>query len=289
MRWHLIVLALMAIGVIACSGGGGRDYPAAAASPAATDKADGKPGTPVHRKIIRDASLTLSVDNTAEVYQKIRNSVAGWGGFFAASNFSQRDQERYTARLKIRVPSNKLEQVLVDLARMGRVVSQSETGEDVTDEYVDTQSRMRNLQATETRLLELMARTGSVKDLLEAEKELTGTRERIETLQGRLNHLDDLVAYSTVDVTLIEQGPIESERFWNLGQTVMNAWSMFLYILRALVTGVIYTAFLVPFALPLWLISRLSLRRAAARARTLPSQPKTSPPEPESLETTPPE
>ena len=258
----ILVLLGFTLCATACSAGGGGDFaPSSQATPAAANTGGNPSAAKEMRKIIRDAKLTLSVKSVKIAFHEIRKAVPEWGGYLADSQLNGAAADRQEATLQIRVPSETLDRTLAQLAEMGDVVTQSETGQDVSEEYSDQESQLRNLQVAEKRLLHLLEQTGSVKDLLEVETQVTETRGKIEAIQGRLNALDNRVSYATIDIRLVENRPLATTRFWALGETVSDAQSMSLHILRALVTATIYLAFLLPFGLPLWLLQRWVARR----------------------------
>src|SRR6185503_15131936 len=90
------------------------------------------------------------------------------------------------------------------LESLGKVLERQVTAEDVTEEFVDSQARLRNLKRTEARLLEHLGRTGKLSDTLLVEKELARVRQEAEQLEGRLRFLSHRIAFSTITVTLRE-------------------------------------------------------------------------------------
>jgi len=213
------------------------------------------------RKIIRTAHLTLSVADPEESFRTIREKVSAWGGFVQGSNFQTHTQNP-SANLTIRVPSHRLDSSLQELGTLGDVLSQSEQGQDVSDQYKDLESQLRNLKVAEQRLLQLVKETGSVKDLLETEKEVTRVRGEIEKAQGQLNQLEHQVAMSTITIDLLKKNALNQGEFWRLGEAVQGAWNLFHFITRALVWVLIYSVFLLPFALPFWWVRRKKSKKS---------------------------
>lgn len=106
--------------------------------------------------------------------------------------------------IQARVPSDRFDRTVLDLEAMGKVLNKQVTAQDITEEYVDTEARARSLKKTEERLIEHLAKSGVLEDILRVEKELTRVREKIEQLDGRLRFLGDRVKYSTITITVQE-------------------------------------------------------------------------------------
>ena len=156
------------------------------------------------RIIIHTATMTLVVDQIQASIDRIAGVAASSGGWVVSS---QRDHQ-HSGSISIRVPSQQLAAVVQqmrDAAR--RVVSEVITSQDVTDEYVDLQSRLVNERRTETALVGILERAAKVEDALKIQQELSAVQENIERLQGRINFLQETSAFSlvTVNLTLAEE------------------------------------------------------------------------------------
>ena len=113
----------------------------------------------------------------------------------------------------MRVPAERFDETIERIRAHGReVVAEDVTGRDVTAAFTDIESRMRNAQATEKQLLEIMATARNVQDTLEVQREVAKVREEIETFQGQLNLLADQAALSTITVNLHPVPDLRVER-----------------------------------------------------------------------------
>ena len=151
------------------------------------------------RIIVHTATMTLVVDHIQRSIDQIAGIAAERGGWVVSS---ERDQ-KHSGAISIRVPSEHLGPVvqrLRDLA--GKVESEVITSQDVTDEYVDLQSRLVNERHTETALLNILEQADKVEDALRVQQELTAVQENIERLRGRIKFLEETSAFSLVTVTL---------------------------------------------------------------------------------------
>jgi hypothetical protein len=253
--WVLLLLLILA----GCSGPGPDSRPQPA--PAATSLAGEKPPGPQAainpvRKLILNVALTLRVAEINATSQKVRATAAELGGFVSNSRFDVNSDQNETASIEVKVPSDKLILFLTQVEPLGKVLSKSETGEDVTEQFVDLDARRNTLKREEERLLEILKSAGGLKDLLAVEQELARVRGELEQTEGKLKHLNYQVDYSTVTITLTANGQGQSVSFWDLSGTVANSWLMLKVCLRFLLQSAIYFAFLVPLIVPGWFIYR---------------------------------
>jgi hypothetical protein len=171
------------------------------------------------RKITRTANLEVSVDNVLESVQKVEDIAITSGGFVSNSSLAvtsgEEDNGIETATVKIRIPAEAYTDVLGQLRGIAKEVrSQSEDTQEVTEEYTDLQSRIRNLEATEGRYLDLLSRATTIGDILSLEDRLQSVRGQIEQVQGRINVLDDLTDLATISIRLVLPAvvtPVEEE------------------------------------------------------------------------------
>jgi hypothetical protein len=106
----------------------------------------------------------------------------------------------------VRVPVDQLDTVLKEIKSLGRVEQESQSGEDVTKDFVDLEARLANGRNTEKRLTDLLRqRTGTLSDVLEVERELSRVRGEVERMEAERKNIANLVAYASVDVKIIEQ------------------------------------------------------------------------------------
>lgn len=154
------------------------------------------------KKIIKEASLNMEVGNYKNFGSKLTILTEQYGGYI--ENSSENLETAVTANFVIRVPNSQFAALVANLEKLGKVNGKNITGRDVTSEFIDTESRLRNLQTQETRLLNLMEKTTSLTDIVTLENELARIRGEIENLQGRLKALDDTVVYSTIRLEVTE-------------------------------------------------------------------------------------
>jgi hypothetical protein len=161
--------------------------------------------TNTQRKIIYNVSLDLIVKDTAVTFEEVRRLTEERGGFVADSN-TWKEESQLRGTVTVRIPVDRLEEALEAFRALAvDVESERMDSQDVTEEYVDLEARLTNLQRTEAELLELLetrSDTGKTSDILEVHRELTQIRAQIEQIQGRMKYLDNLAAMATVHIQL---------------------------------------------------------------------------------------
>ncbi len=167
------------------------------------------------RKIIRSANLSINVDNFDDAYNNISSIILGIG-FIQESNINSdriydRESEGYkivkNGAIVIRVSKDKFDSVMNSLKGIGEVYNESINGQDVTDQYIDTESRIRLLKLEQGKLEAYLSKINNLDEIFKIESRLTEIRQDIERLTGNLNKLSSLVELSTITLTLNERYP----------------------------------------------------------------------------------
>jgi hypothetical protein len=158
------------------------------------------------RQVIYRATISLDVEDFAAAEKEITALVNNSGGYIASYHEHRLHGTQRGGQWSVRVPVNQFNAFLDAVADLGVPEQRNLQSQDVTEEYIDLQSRLKNKQALEARLLELVAdRADEIKDVLALEAELSRVREEIEKIQGRLRFLTDRVALTTIDITAYER------------------------------------------------------------------------------------
>lgn len=161
----------------------------------------------LNRKLIREVWLTLQVRDVPKVVRQVRQVTGQLNGYIASISQSRLPTGEWRAEITVRIPSDRYHDALSRLQALGRTDELQEQVQDVTEEFVDLEARLRNLKRSEQQLLELLKRTGRVKDLLDVEREMSERRSEIERLEGRLRLLKHQTTFSIIHVTLREFRP----------------------------------------------------------------------------------
>jgi hypothetical protein len=177
-------------------------------------------------QLIKTASLELRVQNVESMIQKATAVVTKRGGDLLGlqDQVPEDTDTRRTATFKFRVPQSELDGTLSDLAKLGTVESRSIQAEDVSTQIVDSEARLRNLRKSETVVLGIMERSGSVGDVLKVSQELGQIRSQIEQIQAQVQNLKGQVAYSTINFTL-KAAIAQNQQGEPLGDRLKETWS----------------------------------------------------------------
>ena len=229
--------------------------PAQPAAPAAaqssTDASSGSLPS-LDRMVIRNAKLTLQVPDVDQAVDRARQLAQAGGGLVAGSN-TRLEQDRTVADLTLQVRADALEATLQALRGLGKVETETSSSQDVTEEYVDLDANLRNLQASESAILRLMDRAERIEDIISLQRELTNVRGQIERIQGRKTYLERRTDMATVSVSLHPPGTESASAPGGFDPLAMarRGWNASLTVLRGAVEVLIVVAafswWLVPF------------------------------------------
>lgn len=191
-------------------------------------------------QLIKKASLQMVVDSVKDGVNNASKIVAmQQGDVLGLQDNKPADGDRHTASMEIRVPQEKLDFTLAELAKLGKVQNRTISAEDVSTQLVDIEARLRNLRRTETALLEIMQRSGSVTDVLKVSQELSNVRQQIEQIDAQFRNLKNQVAYSTISLAIEETlSPVSApERSVNI--QLQESWNRSTRSLGDFTTGLL--------------------------------------------------
>lgn len=231
------------------------------------------------RKIIRNANLTIEVASPGDSQRRIVSIAEAHQGFVVTSEATQRTTEdktkpEITVNLVVRVPAAQFNQAMEEIRAVGaRVTQEKITGQDVTEEFIDLEARMKNQKALEAQFLEIMKRASKVEEALNVQQELAEVRTEIEKLEGRRRFLENQASLSTINVTL--QPPtqiVNAAGFWYSIRSAFSdgvdmAAAIILFLIRAIIALLPILIFIV---LPSALITKFVFRRV--RRKRSPGQ-----------------
>jgi uncharacterized protein DUF4349 len=236
------------------------------------------------RKVIRNGVLAIEVASPTDNQSKIASIAESHQGFVVTTEYAQRTDDDRTkpetsVTLVVRVPQEHFDAALNEIRAIGvRVVQQKVTGQDVTEEFMDLEARVKSQKALETQFLEIMKRAGTVQDALNVQTALANVRTEIEKLEGRRRFLENQTSLSTINVTL--QSPtaiVNASGFWYgvrsaFADGVSAAVAIILILIRIVVAML---PILILIVLPAALIVKLILKRRRGKRMSSVSAPKT--------------
>ncbi|HAN10550.1 MAG TPA: hypothetical protein DCP90_08080 [Clostridiales bacterium] len=161
-------------------------------------------------KIIKTANVTLEILDFDGVIATIRNLTTDSGGYVESSSSyiyeSHPDKNEYLKRgnIKLRVPKEKYEDIKTQVGNIGKVISTSEGTENVTEVYIEAESRIKTLEIEQERLLEIMKKATKVEELIQLEERLSELRTQLESYKSQVKNWDKLVAFSTIYIDLTQ-------------------------------------------------------------------------------------
>lgn len=281
-----VVSLLLLLTGCSATGEGLGSAPVAAPLPgAARDEAGAAPasgeGGPVpyaegsERMVARSANLTLVVDDLTGAAARIRGIAEAMDGWVANESLALDGPDASVAGgswLSISVPASRLDEATDQVAALGTVRTRGATADDVTEAVVDTDARIRSLEASVTRLEELVGRAGSVADIAAVERELADRQAQLEALKAQRLQLAGAVERATLSVSLLT--PTQSSATNPVQTGWARGWAAFLDSVSVLITVV---AALLPFLLVAALIAVPVLvwrrrRRVRAAAAVTPER-----------------
>jgi hypothetical protein len=231
----------------------------------------------VERLIIRNAALDLVVPDTEEAVDEISDLVDELDGYIVESNTYKYD-EGLRAQLSLRVPAESLDTALEQIRDLATDVRRENiSGQDVTEEYVDLQSNLRHLEATEDRLLDFLAEAEDTEAALEVYDRLQNIQAEIEQVKGRMQYLKQSAAMATITLDITPDAlaqPIQVGG-WHPEGTLRDAFESLIKVLQFLVDALIVIVVLVipvllVIAAPivgLFFLVRAIIRRRKARKK----------------------
>ncbi len=201
----------------------------------------------VERLIIRNGSLSIVAPDTETALDDITEMVDELGGYIVESNLYQY-QEGLQASIMLRVPAESFDTALEQIRDLATEVrSESMSGQDVTEEYVDLRSRLRYLEATEARLLEFLEEAEDTEAALAVYEQLERIQADIEHVKGRMQYLEQSAAMATINLDIIPDEmaqPIQVAG-WNPKGTARDAIQALVRVLQFLANAVIVIVLLV--------------------------------------------
>ena len=226
-----------------------------------------------NRMIVKNADVRLTVKDTDIAIDRATQIIGDAGGYIVSSRVWYQDYYgnnlKYAA-ITIGVPVTEFEKVLSRLRGLAlKVVDETAAGDDVTDQYVDLQSQLTNLEATRARIQDFLKDAKTVDEALRINQELANIEGQIEQIKGQMNYLNDRSAFSTITVNLEPEFPILTPTPtatpyptatpipWNPGETFGEAKGTVTVLYQGIANfliwlGVVILPIVLPPALILW-------------------------------------
>lgn len=161
--------------------------------------------TSAQRMVIFNAEMDIRVKNFEKARNALEQKAKTYNGYIVQSNSNRYDGERQSGTMTFRIPQEHFNAFLNDAEGLSvQVNNRNVSGQDVTEEYVDLESRLKSKKTVEARLMDFMKQAQKTEDLLKISSDLAEVQEQIEQIAGRKKFLENQTAFSTVTITLQE-------------------------------------------------------------------------------------
>jgi hypothetical protein len=224
------------------------------------------------RKVIQNAEITIETDKPEEGQQKIGVIAEKHGGFVVVSESKHNEAASQNVastevNVVVRVPAQKFQATIDEIRAVGgRILHEKSSGQDVTEEYIDLEARIRTKKALEAQFLEIMKQARKISDAMEVQTQLAEVRTEIERLEGRRRFLENQSALSTINITLHTPTPVVAAAtrgfYYDLqaafGNGVDIGAGIFLGIVQFVIVMIPVMLFIVA---PAWLVFKWLRRR----------------------------
>lgn len=244
-------------------------------------------GQGAERLVIRNANLTIVVDQPGDAMNAIMRMSEGMNGFVVTSNLYKRYTDNGVevpeATVTVRVPAERLNEALEQVKALVKdrtedIRNENISGQDVTKEYTDLRSRLTNLEEAEAQLREIMDDALRTEDVLNVHAQLTSIREQIEVIKGQIQYYEEAAAMSSISVTIWASEAVKPLEIggWEPVGVARDAVQALIDTTQVLASAVIW---IVIYVLPIALLIFLPLRLLwwLYRRNRKPSPPKQAP------------
>ena len=247
---------------------------------------EGSTAEAADRKIIRNADITIEVPSTIEAQHQVTSIAESHNGFVVTSEAKQREsndpaQRTLDIKLVVRVPSNQFGRAFDEIKKLaGNTPAEQVTSQDVTEDFIDLEARIKTQKALEVQFLEIMRQANKIADALEVQRQIAEVRTEIEKLEGRKRFLENRSSLSTINVSIQTPKPIiavtETGFRRSLREAVSDSVSMgsdlVLFFARFVIMMVpISVLVLLPSALVIRYLIRRAKRMRLAQALVTPT------------------
>lgn len=218
------------------------------------------------RMIIKTGSLSLDIEKYDDAEVKILEIVKSQGGFVSKSNNTVNASGSKSGTITVKVPADKFDLLVSEISKIGKVVNQNIQASDVTEEYVDLESRLKTQKELEQRLIKLLdEKAVKLSDVIEIEEKLASVRQKIESIEGKMKLLKSQSDLSTLTINVYEPSMLSTSSgggfFYELKQAIKKGLSGFTKVLAVLIVFIISVIPVLLLAYIVYRIIKLILKR----------------------------
>lgn len=208
------------------------------------------PSVAIEHKLIKNGSIEFEVSDVEATKKSVIQLTADFGGYISSEN-----QNNYATAPRyeqtVRIPADKLDEFISKIEALARNVdAKNISTQDVTEEFIDVETRLKTKKELESRYLELLKQAKTVKDLIEVETQLANVRGEIESMEGRLKYLTNQVSFSTLNVVYYKHVSGNNGFGYRFSRTFGEGWDAFLDFVIGLFAA---WPFVIMLVLAIWL------------------------------------
>lgn len=221
------------------------------------------------RMLIRNANLNLQVADIKSGMDKINQLVHAHHGYIVSSSLIKNSNNNYSADLRLRVPSSALDQTLCQIKSLSsQVFSEEINGEDISKQYSDLESQLKNLMLSKIQLEQFMKNAKSTQDVLQVYQQLSNTQMQMDQINGEIKYYKESVDYSLVTLNITTKNKVKEQEpsAWEINKVAREAYddlrsqfqqSTYLLIHFIIASLPLLLLWLLLFSLVFWLVKRI--------------------------------
>ncbi len=225
------------------------------------------------QKIIYTAEISVETEAFDKAVESIRNKTNEVKGYIENSSVRGKGSEENDPKhgyFILRIPRKEFEYIKKSAESWGSIIQSNSSAQDVTESYIDTETRLQTLQIQQDRIMELLKKADKMEDIITLEQELQSIRYKIETYTSSLRKMDSLVDYSTISINLYEvkKVTVVPKGFsQEIGKATKSSWNMFGEFIKGAIVIIIYA---LPYILILGIIVVIIARKRGNIIKKLP-------------------
>ncbi len=235
------------------------------------------------RKLVYTANISIETLDFEKSQQMLNEALSSCGGYiysselYGGNRYSQQNSSVRSMYVTIKIPSDKYREFLSGKDNFGNVKFFSEQTDDITSQYIDTQSRLNALKEQEERLLALIEKAQSVKELLEIEETLSEVRYKKENYTSQMQTYENMIAFCTVNLTITEVSEVSKVNegfFTKFSEAFRSSWIELLNFIQYIAIWITARlSFILLIAIMCFLIYRAVKKKKKAETNKMPNFP----------------
>lgn len=219
-----------------------------------------------NRMIIKTGTLNIEVEKYDETENKVTEITKNLNGYVSNSSSSLNASNKKQGTLVLKVPADKYDALISEVSKLGKVMSENINANDVTEQYIDLEARMKTQKELEQRLIKLLEeKTARLSDVVDVEQKLASVRQTIESIDGRMRYLRSQSSFSTLTLSIYEPSLLITSSgggfFYEIGQSIKKGLEGFTEVLSGIITIVIALIPIIILILIILYLVRVIIRR----------------------------